>query len=102
MSMQCGVDFPKIYYDLLRGKNIDPVFDFRTGVTYLRCIIDMYNSYCRLSTGKERFGSVAGDLFRKYVKVVFNPGDNMIDELPWKNPHYQWIKFYMKRLKEYG
>jgi predicted ATP-grasp superfamily ATP-dependent carboligase len=102
MPMRCGVDFPKIYYDLLCGKNVEPVFNFRTGVTYLRSVIDAYSSFYKLFTGDVKLTSLSNDLIRKYSKIVFNPKDNIVDELPWIRPNLRWIFFYLKRLKEYG
>lgn len=101
LPMECGVDFPKIYYDLLCGKDFNPLFEFRTGVTYLRSITDTYSSFYRLLNGEINLNSI-GNLFRKYTRVIFNPEDNLIDELPWVKPNLQWIHYYFRRFKEYG
>jgi predicted ATP-grasp superfamily ATP-dependent carboligase len=98
----CGVDFVKIYYDLLCGKNVSPVFEFRTGVTYLRSIIDMYSSFYKFATGEDKLNDICKDLYKKYSKIVFNPKDNLIDELPWKKPNFRFVLFYLKKLKKYG
>lgn len=98
----CGVDFAKIYYDLLCGKNVSPVFEFRTGVTYLRSIIDMYSSFYKLRTGEDTLKDTCKALYNKYSKVVLNPKDNLIDELPWKKPNLRWVLFYLRKLKTYG
>jgi predicted ATP-grasp superfamily ATP-dependent carboligase len=98
----CGVDFAKIYYELLCGKNVSPVFEFRTGVTYLRSIIDMYSSFYKFATGENKLNDICKDLYKKYSKIVFNPKDNLIDELPWKKPNFRFMLFYLKKLKKYG
>ncbi len=98
----CGVDFAKIYYDLLCGKNVSPVFEFRTGVTYLRCLMDTYSSFYRFVTGEDKLSDICRDLLKKYSKTVFNSKDNLIDELPWKKPNFRFLIFYLKQIKKYG
>jgi predicted ATP-grasp superfamily ATP-dependent carboligase len=98
----CGIDFSKIYFDLLCGRHVKPVFEFRTGVTYLRSVVDMYSSLYKFVIGEDRFTDLCKDLYNKYSKVIFNPNNNLIDELPWKNPNFRWALFYLKRLKKYG
>jgi predicted ATP-grasp superfamily ATP-dependent carboligase len=98
----CGVDFAKIYYDLLCGRKVSPVFEFRTGVTYLRSVVDMYSSLYKFSTGELKPGYLIKDLYMKYSKVIFHPRDNLIDELPWIKPNFRWLLFYLTKLKKYG
>lgn len=98
----CGVDFAKIYYDLLCGKNVSPVFEFRTGVTYLRSIIDMYSSFYKFTSGEVKLKDTCKDLYKKYSKVIFNPKDNLIDELPWHKPNFRWVLYFLKKIKQYG
>ncbi len=98
----CGVDFAKIYYDLLCGKNVSPVFEFRTGVTYLRSIIDMYSSFYKFTTGEYKLNDICKDLYKKYSKVIFTPKDNLIDELPWEKPNIRWVLYFLKKIKQYG
>jgi predicted ATP-grasp superfamily ATP-dependent carboligase len=98
----CGVDFAKIYYDLLCGRKVSSVFEFRTGVTYLRSVVDMYSSLYKFSTGESKLGYFFKDLYKKYSKIIFHPRDNLIDELPWIKPNFRWLLFYLTKLKKYG
>jgi len=102
LPMECGVNFPGIYYDLLCGKNVNLVYDFRTGVTYLRSMVDTYSSFYKLRTGEMNILSFSGDLITKYAKALFKPEDNIVEDLPWKNPNMRWVRFYLKKLNEYG
>ncbi len=102
LPMRCGVDFPMIYYDLLCGRELPSVFEFRTGVTYLRSVTHIYSQFYRLFTGGASFGYLCRDLIKKYSKIIFNSKDNLVDELPWIKPNLHWMLFYYKRLKEYG
>lgn len=98
----CGIDFAKIYYELLCGNNVNPVFEFRTEVTYLRSIVDMYSSLYKFKIGEDKLSDICKDSFKKYSKIVFNPKDNLIDELPWKKPNFRWVLFYLRNLKTFG
>ena len=98
----CGVDFAKIYYDLLCGKDESPVFEFRTGVTYLRSITDMYSSLYKFTAGEVNLKDTCKDLYKKYSKVIFNPKDNLIDELPWHRPNIHWVLYFLKKIKQYS
>jgi predicted ATP-grasp superfamily ATP-dependent carboligase len=102
LPMECGVDFPGIYYDLLCGKHVSPVTDFRAGVTYLRSVVDAYSALYKLRKGEVNFLSFSSDLIHKYAKAVFRSKDNIVEDLPWRNPNFHWIRFYLKKLDEYG
>jgi predicted ATP-grasp superfamily ATP-dependent carboligase len=102
LPMECGVDFTEIYYDLVCGEKVEPRFNFKSGVTFLRTIIDSYSLYYKLMDRDIRFGALCSDLYNKYSRVLFHPKDNLVEELPWKNPNLRWIFFYTKRLKKYG
>jgi predicted ATP-grasp superfamily ATP-dependent carboligase len=102
LPASCGVDFAKIYYDLLCGNNVNPVFEFRIGVTYLRSVVDMYSSLYKFATGEDNLNTICKDTFKKYLKILFTPKDNLIEELPWKKPNFRWMIFYLKNLKTFG
>jgi predicted ATP-grasp superfamily ATP-dependent carboligase len=102
LPMECGVDFPEIYYNLACGEKVKPQFNFRSGVTFLRTITDSYSMYYKLMDRDIKFGALCSDLYNKYSRALSHPQDNLVDELPWKNPNLRWISFYTKRLRKYG
>ncbi|RJO61062.1 ATP-grasp domain-containing protein [candidate division WS5 bacterium] len=102
LPMECGVNFPKIYYDLQSGENVELQCEFRSGVTLLRTVIDSYSLYNKYKDGEIKFSALCGNVIKKYSRLVLHPKENIVEELPWNSPNMRWISFYMKRLKKYG
>lgn len=98
----CGVDFAGIYYDLLCGINVTPIFEFRTGVTYLRSVIDLYSLYYRVRIGEVTLKDACTELYNKYSNVIFRAHDNLIDEVPWEKPNIRWVLYFLKKIKHYA
>ena len=96
LPIACGIDFPRLYYDIARYGDCQKIYKFEENIYYYRCFLHLYTQTYKFRNGDIGFRQLIKESVRPYLNKIMGYEKIVLEDIKLSREYFRWFMFYFK------